>query len=513
MKIPPLKRLISFALLCALGLFFCLGIAGKGRVAFAGATSQISAKACRGERAKTGSAPEGEPFESVYGILALLVSCAALGRLGAIRLKQAPVLGELAAGILVGFLLYQLGSPTVIIIRHSALVNRVAQSGLTEGVNWRRTVQSSLEGSGLSVLDAQKVQGVLLSRDFSSYLSLARSVQLFAGFGVVLLLFMVGLEVSIKELRAIGGSAAMVAVSGVTITFVSCFFTIYFLAPKSAGIMPSLFAGAALCASSIGITARIFKDLNALHTKEAHIVLGAAVLDDVLGLIVLAVVTGVALHGGVNFRDLVTILGKTALFLATVVIFGTRFVDMSARFLAKLDFGNIKLLFPFVLLMFLSWLSARIGLAAIVGAFTAGVIIKEESFSGLGTSLDPEQSVESLLASFEGILAPIFFVLIGLQVDLATFGNPKVLLVGLLLTASACAGKIASSIGAWGACDRLIVGFGMLPRVEVPLIVASMGKALGVINEALYSVIIMAVALTVVMTPGLLKWSMERKRG
>jgi Kef-type K+ transport system membrane component KefB len=201
MKIAPLKWLIGAALLCALSLFPYYGIAAKGGIAFAGATLKITAGASGQNFPKTGSAPYGEPSASVYGILALLVSCAALGRFGAVRLKQAPVLGELAAGIVVGFLLYQLGSPTVIIIRHSALVNRVALSGL-------------------SVVDAQRVERVLLSRDFPSYLSLARSVQLFAGFGVVLLLFMVGLEVSVKELRAIGSSAAMVAACGITITFV-----------------------------------------------------------------------------------------------------------------------------------------------------------------------------------------------------------------------------------------------------------------------------------------------------
>lgn len=220
MKIAPLKWLIGAALLCALSLFPYSGIAAKGGIAFAGATLKITAGASGQNFPKTGSAPYGEPSASVYGILALLVSCAALGRFGAVRLKQAPVLGELAAGIVVGFLLYQLGSPTVIIIRHSALVNRVALSGLTEGRSWSATVDSSMQASGLSVVDAQRVERVLLSRDFPSYLSLARSVQLFAGFGVVLLLFMVGLEVSVKELRAIGSSAAMVAACGITITFV-----------------------------------------------------------------------------------------------------------------------------------------------------------------------------------------------------------------------------------------------------------------------------------------------------
>ena len=244
--------------------------------------------------------------------------------------------------------------------------------------------------------------------------------------------------------------------------------------------------------------------------KEARIVLGAAILDDVLGLIVLAMVMAVAAHGAVDIGHLFWILLKTALFLGAVVIFGTRFLGKTVQFLARLDLGNIKLLYPFVLLMLLAWLADRIGLAAIIGAFAAGVIIKEESFSGIGPGLDPDQSVESILEPFEGILAPIFFVLVGLQVNVAMLANAKVMLMGLIITAVAVAGKLASSLWVRGA-NRLIVGAGMLPRVEVALIVASMGKSLGILDDALFSVIIIVVLLTVLMTPPLLKWSIERR--
>ena len=162
--------------------------------------------------------------------------------------------------------------------------------------------------------------------------------------------------------------------------------------------------------------------------------------------------------------------------------------------------------------MLLAWLADKIGLAAIIGAFAAGVIIKEESFSGIGPGLDPDQSVESILAPLEGILAPIFFVLVGLQVNVTTLANVKVMLTGLIITAVAAAGKLASSLAVRSGANRLIVGAGMLPRVEVALIVASMGKSLGVLDDALFSVIIVVVLLTVLMTPPLLKWSIERKR-
>ena len=461
--------------------------------------------------AKTGeshSIAHGDPSARVFGALALLVICAAIGRFGARKLKQSPVLGELAVGIIVGAMLYQLGSPTVIIIRHFELIQQTAENVLSKGNDWETTVRSTLGQAGLPGEVAERVEQVLLRKDLPAYLFLARSIQLFAGFGVVMLLFMVGLEVSLKELKAIGGTASAVAILGVGITFSLSCLTTFLLLPKAAGLVPPLFAGAALCATSIGITARIFKDMRRINMKEARTVLGAAVLDDVLGLIVLSVVTGVAVHGSIEIGHLFWILLKTALFLVAVVIFGTRLLAKTIKFLARLDPDNIKLLYPFALLMLLAWLADIIGLAAIIGAFAAGVIIKEESFSGLV----PERSVESILAPIEGVLAPIFFVLIGLQVSVTTLANVNVLLTGLVLTAVAVAGKLASSLGVTGKADRLIVGIGMLPRVEVALIVASMGKSLGVLDDALFSVIIIVVLLTVLMTPPLLKWSIERKR-
>ncbi len=496
---------------CTSGLPFSSCLPVTECEVFAQDATGVPAGASAANTGESHSIAQGDPSARVFGVLALLVICAAIGRLGAKKLKQSPVLGELAIGIIVGAIVYQLGNPTVIIIRHFALIQQTAQSALSEGRDWETTVRSSLGQAGLSKEVAETVEQVLLGKDFSACLFLARSIQLFAGLGVVMLLFMVGLEVSLKELRAIGGSASAVALLGVGITFSLSCLTTFLLLPKAVGFMPPLFAGAALCATSIGITARIFKDMKRIRMKEARTVLGAAVLDDVLGLIVLAVVTAVAAHGAVEIRHLSWILLKTALFLAAVVIFEIRFLARTVQWLAKLDLGNIKLLYPFALLMIMAWLADKIGLAAIIGAFAAGVIIKEESFSGIGAGLVPAHSVESILAPLEGVLAPIFFVLIGLQVDVTTFANVKVLLMGLVLTAVAVAGKLASSLGVRGKADRLIVGIGMLPRVEVALIVASMGKALGVLDDALYSVIIIVVLLTVLMTPPLLKWSIERK--
>ncbi|MFZ0929424.1 MAG: cation:proton antiporter [Syntrophobacteraceae bacterium] len=508
-----IKRLIAFSVICcACGLLFSFCLPGTGCEVFAQSTAEIPAGTNAMDTDESHLIAYGDPAARVFGVLALIVCCAAIGRFAARKLKQSQVLGELAVGIIVGAIAYQLGSPTVIIIRHSELIQQTNDRALSEGENWETTVRSTLGRAGLPKEVAERVERVLLRSDFPSYLLLARSIQLFASFGVAMLLFMVGLEVSLKELRSIGVSASAVALTGVGITFGLVFLTTLLLLPKTAGLMPPLFAGAALCASSVGIAARIFRDMRRIDMKEAKLVLGAAIMDDVLGLIVLAMVTAVATRGAVEIGHLFWILLKTALFLGAVVIFGTRFLQKTVQFLARLDLGNIKLLYPFALLMLLAWLADKIGLAAIIGAFAAGVVIKEESFSGIGPGLDPDQSVESILAPFEGILAPIFFVLVGLQVNLAMLANVKVMLSGLVISTVAVAGKLASSLAVRGGANRLIVGAGMLPRVEVALIVASMGKSLGVLDDALFSVIIMVVLLTVLMTPPLLKWAIEVER-
>jgi len=515
MKRPLTKCLITCAFVYCAFCFWCsFRLSENEKEVFAQSDVERPAETGSPLTGASDASGYGDPSARVFGVLALLVSCAAIGRVGAGKLKQSPVLGELAVGIVVGAIFYQTGNPAVIIIRHSQLVQQTAVSTLGTGKDWATTVRSTIGDAGLPEKTAEKVERVMMRKDFPSYLSLARSIQLFASFGIAMLLFMVGLEVSLKELRAIGATASSVAFIGVAATFALTFSTTFLLLPKSSGFMPSLFAGSALCATSIGITARIFKDMNRLRMREANIVLGAAVLDDVLGLIMLSVVTAIATYGSVKVGHLFWILIKTTLFLGAVVIFGSRFLDKTIRFLSKLDLGNIKLLYPFALLMLLAWLADKIGLAAIIGAFAAGVIIKEESFSGVGPGLDPEQSVESIHASLEGILAPIFFVLIGLQMDITTFGNVRMLLAGLVLTAAAVAGKLWCSLGVrgGGGADRLIVGIGMLPRVEVALIIASIGKSFGVFDDALYSVIVIVVLLTILITPPLLKWSIERKR-
>ncbi|UCH91438.1 MAG: cation:proton antiporter [Nitrospirota bacterium] len=268
-----------------------------------------------------------------------------------------------------------------------------------------------------------------------------------------------------------------------------------------------LFVAATLCATSVGITARVFKDLNRLQTQEAKVILGAAVIDDVLGLIILAIVVGIVATGEVHLLDIGRIVLLSLVFLGLVMKFGDRLVRLLLPFMSQLD-KNFKLLFPLGLCFLFSWLANQIELATIVGAFAAGLILNEKDFSKYSSE---NMTMEELMKPLESIFAPIFFVLMGMQVNLATFLSTESLALGLALIVVAAIGKVVSGLPAGTGTDKLSVGIGMIPRGEVGLIFASVGKGLGVIPEFVFSAIVMMVIVTTFIAPLGLKWSLSRR--
>lgn len=345
-----------------------------------------------------------------------------------------------------------------------------------------------------------------------------------ARIGVILLLFEVGLESNIAEMRRVGISALMVAMLGVIAPFLLGFgVSWFFIKDVPAAILSvtpnfdltniHLFVGATLCATSVGITARVLKDLGKLQIKEARIVLGAAVIDDVLGLVILAVVAAivVAAETGVPL-DPGSVLGIIALavgFLVGALMIGLVLVPKAMKYIARLRTHGVMLIFALIFCFALSYLANAVGLATIVGAFAAGLILEEVHF----VNFRERKSVHELLGPITTILVPIFFVLMGIQVRLETFVRVEVLGMALGLTAAAFIGKQVCGLAVVEkGLNRMSVGFGMVPRGEVGLIFASIGKGLGVIDDALFSAVIIMVMVTTLMTPPLLKWSLSRSR-
>ena len=279
------------------------------------------------------------------------------------------------------------------------------------------------------------------------------------------------------------------------------------------------FVGATLCATSVGITARVLADLGRAGSTEGRIILGAAVIDDVMGLIVLAVVSGViaAADHGQAFHPLTVgwILGKSLLFFAGALVLG-RWLSPRLFGLAGLLRGE-RLLLPVALAACfgLAWLAGRAGLAPIVGAFAAGLVLEEAHYQTLLTRDREHRTLPRLLEPLEAFLVPLFFVAMGMHVDLRVFGAAGMLGFAAVLTLAAVIGKQACALGVLErGTDRLAVGLGMIPRGEVGLIFASIGSSLRiggerVIDDTVYSAVVVMVAVTTLLTPPLLVWRLR----
>jgi Kef-type K+ transport system membrane component KefB len=351
----------------------------------------------------------------------------------------------------------------------------------------------------------EQLVAVMTGPDAIRYVPMGFALWLFSNFGVILLLFMVGLESSVADMLKVGARATVVAVAGVVAPFALGFAASRLLLPD-AGVAAHLFLASTLCATSVGITARVFKDLRALRTPEAQLVLGAAVIDDVLGLILLAIAVGVASTGSLDPLAVGKIALLSGVFLVAVIVLGERLAGWGARLGRRVDRANYTLLFPLALCCGLAWAANQIQLATIVGAFAAGLILRETHFEGIEKKADLEQLVAPLGKAF----APIFFVLMGMQVNLATFAQPGTIGLAAALTAIAIVTKLICGLPAGAGRNKLAVGLAMVPRGEVGLIFASVGKGLGVVTDAEFSAIVIMVIVTTLITPPALKWSLAR---
>ena len=323
------------------------------------------------------------------------------------------------------------------------------------------------------------------------------------------MLFLVGLETSLGELRRVGKQSMFVALIGVIAPFsLGLLITVLFLPELS--LQTDLFIAATLIATSVGITARVLSDIGHQQTQTANTILGAAIIDDVLGLIILAVVSGIIVSGGVEIWEIFLIVLLSILFFVIALMLGPKFLNFVIWAVRHLDLAEAKMFISFLFVMALAWLANLIGLATIIGAFTAGVILHDGYFRHWGDAAKHRLSIKDLISPLETILVPIFFVLMGIQVKLETFLDMDVVLVASLLVLIAIVGKLLAGLGALRGCNPLAVGIGMLPRGEVGLIFASLGKSLGVLSDELFSSIVIMVVVTTLITPPLLKVVLAR---
>ncbi|NTV63586.1 MAG: cation:proton antiporter [Oscillochloris sp.] len=363
-------------------------------------------------------------------------------------------------------------------------------------------------------------------------------IQFMAELGVVILLFQVGLESNVRDMARVGVRAFLVATVGVVVPFLM---GTYLVGPW---LMPGmeghayLFLGATLTATSVGITARVFRDLGVIQSQEARIVLGAAVIDDVMGLVILAVVSAIVTVGSVSPLEVGLIVLKALGFLVGAVIIGQLAATWLGRMLSKINTGTgMKFTLAICFGLVFAYLAELIGLAPIVGAFAAGLVLdavhfesfenprivreiehelKQHNLQNVGQveaimKHHSDQHIEDIIEPVGMLFSPIFFVLTGLNVNLTALFNPEVLLMALGLTLAAFLGKVVAGLAA-GKVNKQIVGWGMVPRGEVGLIFAAAGRTLGVVNAEVFSAIVVMVLLSTLLTPPILSFIIRRSQ-
>jgi Kef-type K+ transport system membrane component KefB len=320
------------------------------------------------------------------------------------------------------------------------------------------------------------------------------ALHLMAEIGVVLLLFSIGLETDLKRLMSVGGAAFAVAIVGVLLPFAAGFGVARALGIE---LLPAIVAGAALTATSVGITARVLSDLGQLHSVEGQIVLGAAVIDDVIGLVILAVVSDLVAG---NAPSILGVFRTTAMafgFLAATLLLGRVVLPPLFALISRTGKEHTLATMALVLAFLLAVAASELGSALIVGAFAAGLVLAPTEHAPV---------IERGIVRLANVFVPIFFVAVGAAVDVRTFGSPGVLVIGLALTVVAVLGKLAAGYApVWIRARKTLIGVGMIPRGEVGLIFAQTGLAAGVINAGEYSALMLMVLVTTFIAPPLLR--------
>ncbi|ESA33690.1 na+ h+ antiporter [Leptolyngbya sp. Heron Island J] len=398
----------------------------------------------------------------------------------AIRLSLPAVLGELIAGFILGV----------------SGIHCIVLGNGGEVADWTVAAVQLISGS-----DTTTIQEV-----FAGPIRIL--LNQYADLGVGVLLFKIGLEADLEELIKVGPQAASVAVAGVILPFVAGFVGLTSIFHLSA--IASIFAAAALTATSIGITSRIMQDMGVLNTKEGQIILGAAVLDDILGIAILAVAIGIAEHGTVEISSVIGTIVSATLFVISAIVLNKFFGPRYINFLDKFSNPYSVLIGSIIFLSLMGTIANVIGLEEILGCFAAGIILGNTKATAA-----LEKACEPLVALF----ATVFFVSIGAKTDLSVLNlaNPESrtgLVIAAFLIVIAILGKLAAGYFVFSKenVNRLAIGTGMVPRGEVGLVFAGLGAATGTLTGSLNVAIVLMVIVTTFVAPPMLRWVFASKQ-
>lgn len=385
-----------------------------------------------------------------------------------------PVLGELVGGVLVGV---------------SVLHLLVFPEGGTDTSN------------SLIMYFLQTTAGLTPEATPQVFAAQSEVISILSELGVIILLFEIGLESNLKDLMAVGIQAFVVASVGVIVPFAAG--TVGLMTIFGISAIPAIFAGAALTATSIGITSKVLSEIGRLNSKEGQIILGAAVIDDILGIIVLAVVGSLAKDGVVDVGNVIYLIISASVFLIGAIVLGNVFNKSFVAIADKLKTRGELVIPAFIFAFIMAYLASVIHLEAILGAFAAGLVLEET---------DKRKELQKQVIPIADMLVPVFFVTVGAKTDLGVLNpaiptNQEGLIMAIFLIIVAIIGKVVTGLTVFGqpGINRLAIGVGMIPRGEVGLIFAGVGAASGVLSKPLGAAIIMMVILTTFIAPPLLR--------
>ena len=355
----------------------------------------------------------------------------------------------------------------------------------------------AMERLGQTAVLGELLAGVVIGPGVLGLVRETDVLHALAELGVLILLFEVGLESDLAKLLRAGPQAILVAVVGVVVPFAAGYALMSWLGHPG---LVAVFVGATLTATSVGITARVLTDLGRLHDPAATVVLGAAVVDDILGLLALAVVTGIAANGGVALGGIALLAVKSVVFLVVAALIALRRAPLLVGLIGRLQARGALVVSALVFALAAAAAAEWIGLAAIIGAFAAGLILART---------EPHAQIEDRIKPVADLLVPIFFVMVGMKVELSSlnpFAYNAQLGLALLLAAVAVSSKLVAGLAVYHpGTRRWPVGVGMVPRGEVGLIFAGAGLAAAVVAPDLYSALVVVVMITTFVAPAWLK--------
>jgi len=368
---------------------------------------------------------------------------------------------------------------------------------------WAKVFGELFERLAMPAVLGEILAGVVLGPYATQFVIPTDTVYSIAEVGAVFLLFTVGLETSPKDLVSVGRLSLWVAMGGVILPFTAGF---WFLRVDGAPVHEAAFVAAAMVATSVGITARVLRDLGVLKLRVSRIILGAAVFDDMLGMVLLGIVVSISTGHGVQWLHLALVIVEAAGFAVFMIFFGPRLVRRIRPGLQRMQTHDAPLILALAICLGLSVVATKIGMAAIIGAFFAGLAFADFS---------PEWNLEPRAQAINQFLAPFFFFTMGARLDLAVF-NRDVFIVGGAISLLALVTKV---LGCGLPLFRedwktiLRAGVGMTPRGEVALIVALIGLQMNMISQRAYAIVLMMTAVTTVIPPPLLRVLFRDKRG